>query len=116
MFSRHAAASGKTAAISVLGRGGLQLEVELPAEALAERQRPRLVDAAAERRVQDELHAARLVEETFADERLLRRDGAERAVTLLEVGGHLFGAGAAEADLGIEPRGKLRPDRSSRGG
>ena len=57
----------------VFGRRGLQLEVELAAEALAQRQAPRLVDAAAERRVQHELHAARLVEEALEDERVLRR-------------------------------------------
>src|SRR6266567_4408673 len=94
MFSRQAAASGKTAAIRssasmrwsgggtflpprlrgtasemvvfqrqrVLGRGGLQLEIELTAEALAQRESPRLVHAAAERRVQHELHPAGLVE------------------------------------------------------
>ena len=44
----------------VLGRRRLQLEVELAAEALAQRQAPRLVDAAAEGRVQHELHAAGL--------------------------------------------------------
>ena len=58
----------------VLGRRRLQLEVELPAESLAQREAPRLVDAAAERRVQHELHAAGLVEEPLEDERLLRRD------------------------------------------
>ena len=69
----------------VLGRGRLQLEVELPAEPLAQRQAPRLVDAAAERRVQHQLHAARLVEEPLEHERLLRRDGAERAPAFGEV-------------------------------
>ena len=62
----------------VFGRRGLELEVELPAEALAQREAPRLVDAAAERRVQDQLHAAGLVEEALEDERLLRRHRAER--------------------------------------
>ena len=57
----------------ILGRRRLQLEVELPAEALAQRQAPGLVDAAAERRVQHQLHAARLVEEPLEHERLLRR-------------------------------------------
>ena len=62
----------------VFGRRRLQLEVELTAEALAQRERPRLVDAAAERRVQHQLHAARFVEEALEHERLLRRDDAER--------------------------------------
>ena len=57
----------------IFGRRRLQLEVELPAEALAQREPPGLVDAAAERRVQHELHAAGLVEEPLEHERLLRR-------------------------------------------
>ena len=57
----------------VFGGRRLQLEVELAAEALAQRQPPRLVDAAAERRVQHELHAARFVEEPLEHQRLLRR-------------------------------------------
>ena len=42
----------------ILRGGSLQLEVELTAEALPQRQCPGLVDAAAERRVQHQLHAA----------------------------------------------------------
>src|SRR5437660_7044424 len=75
----------------VLGRRRLQLEVELAAEALAERQSPRLVHAAAERRVEDELHATRLVEETLEDERLLRRHDPERLASVREVRDGLFG-------------------------
>ena len=62
----------------VLGGRRLQLEVELPAEPLAQRQRPRPVDAAAERRVQDELHAARLVEEAL-ERRASPASGSRRA-------------------------------------
>ena len=57
----------------IFGRRGLQLEIELAAESLAQRQAPRLVDAAAERRVQHELHAAGFVEEPLEHQRLLRR-------------------------------------------
>ena len=49
----------------VLGRRRLQLEVERAAEALAQRQAPGAVDAAAEGRVDHELHAAGLVEEAL---------------------------------------------------
>ena len=62
----------------VFGRRRLQLEVELTAEPLAQREAPRLVDAAAERRVQHELHAARFVEEALEHQRVLRRHDAER--------------------------------------
>ena len=53
---------------AVVGGGGLQLEVERAAEALAQRESPRSVDARAERRVQHELHAAPFVEEPFGDD------------------------------------------------
>ena len=66
----------------VFGGRRLQLEVELAAEALAQRQSPRLVDAAAERRVQHQLHPAGLVEEALEDERVLRRQRAERVAAV----------------------------------
>ena len=55
---------------AVVGRRRLQLEVEGDAEALAQRQAPGAVDAAAERRVQHELHAAAFVEEALGDDRV----------------------------------------------
>ena len=85
----------------VLGGRRLQLEVELPAEALAQRQPPRLVDAAAERRVQHQLHAAGLVEEPLEHQRVLRRDHAERAAAFGEVGDGLLG--------GVPARGRSPP-------
>ena len=51
----------------VAGRG-LELEVERAAEALAQREAEGAVDAAAEGGVDDELHAARLVEEALDDD------------------------------------------------
>ena len=59
----------------VLGRRRLQLEIELAAEALAQRQAPGAIDAAAERRVDDELHAARFVEEALEHDRAQRSAG-----------------------------------------
>ena len=52
----------------VVARGSLQLEVERAAELLAQREPERAVDPAAVRRVDDELHAARVVEEPLDDE------------------------------------------------
>ena len=75
----------------VLGGRGLQLEIELPAEALAEREAPGLVHPAAERRVEDELHPARLVEEAFEDQRVLRRQDAQHPAALGQIGHRLFG-------------------------
>ena len=76
---REAVRGGERQHDGVLGRRRLQLEIELAAEALAQRQAPRAVDAAAERRVDDELHAAGLVEEALEHDRVLRRQAAERA-------------------------------------
>ncbi len=64
----------------VLGRRGLQLEVEAPAEPFPERQPPGAVDPTAERGVDDQLHAARLVEEAFQHHTLQRRENAQRTL------------------------------------
>ena len=65
---------------AVLGGRRLQLEIELAAEALAQRQPPGPVDAAAVGRMHDELHAAGLVEEALQHDGLLRGQAAERAL------------------------------------
>ena len=64
----------------VLGRGRLQLEIELAAEALAQRQTPGAVEPAAIGRVDDQLHAADFVEEALEDERVVGRQHAERGM------------------------------------
>ena len=89
---------------AVLGGRGLQLEVELTAEALAERQAPRFRDAASKRRVQHELHAAGLVKEPLEDERVLRRNDAERAPPLGQIRHGLLGRLAGEAAFLDQPR------------
>ncbi len=75
----------------VLGRRGLQLEVELAAEPLPERQPPGAVDPAPERGVDHELHPAGLVEEALGHDRVLSRQGAEEAAGLCEVFDELVG-------------------------
>src|SRR5207249_503371 len=62
----------------VFGRRRLQLEIELAAEPLAQRQSPGPIDAAAKGRMDDELHAADFVEETLEHDRVLRREAAQR--------------------------------------
>src|SRR5580765_6075345 len=88
----------------VLGGGGLQLEVELAAESLTEREAPCLVDAASERRVQDELHAARFVEESLQDDRVLRRQHAKRGEAVREVCDGLVRGGERNPCFLSEPR------------
>ena len=87
----------------ILGGGRLQLEVELAAKPLAERERPRAVDAAAERRVQDELHPAGFVEEPLEHERLLRRDHAKRRAALGQVVDDLRSGGFRDPGVGHQP-------------
>ena len=90
---------------AVVGGGGLQLEVEGAAEAFAQREAPGAVDARSEGRVQDQLHAARFVEEAFGDDRMRRRHGAERCRAGLQIGDGLSCAGFIESAFGGE---KLR--------
>ena len=60
----------------VRGRG-LQLEIERAAEALAQRKSPGFIDAAAEWRVNHQLHAAAFVEKALGDDGRLRGHGAQ---------------------------------------
>ena len=65
---REAVLFGEGDVDAVVGGRGLQLEVEAAAEAFAQRESPGLIDAAAEGSVQDELHAAAVVEEALGDD------------------------------------------------
>ena len=96
----------------VLGRRRLQLEVELAAETLAQRQSPGSIDAAAERRVDDELHAARFVEEPLEDDRVLRRQAAEGGRGSGQIVDELFGGGCADADSSASQRRAPVPEAS----
>ena len=88
----------------VFGRRRLQLEVELSAETLAQRQAPGAVDAAAERRVDDELRAAGFIEETFDDDGLLGGQHADRRVLPREIVVQLPRSIGCEADCVAQPR------------
>src|SRR4051812_29521300 len=87
---------------SLFGRGGLQLEVESLAELLAQRESPRLVDAAAEWRVKHELHSARLVEETLERDGVDGRHHAEASLGLAEIDRDLRGRRARQEILAHE--------------
>jgi hypothetical protein len=69
----------------LLGGGRLQLEVEALAELLAQGESPGPIDAAAEGRVQHELHAARLVEEALERDLVHRRHHSQAALGFAEV-------------------------------
>ena len=52
---------------AVIGCSGLELEIEGPAKAFPKGESPGASDTRTERRMQNELHASGLVEETFRD-------------------------------------------------
>ena len=81
---------------TVVGRRRLELEVEGAAEAFAKRQAPGSIDASAEGRVNDQLHAAGLVEEPLGDDRLLRGQRPERRAPGAHVGDELLGTAPFE--------------------
>src|SRR5581483_4884210 len=111
---------GKSDVQSVIGGGSLELEVEAPAEALAERESPGLVNARAEWGMYDKLHAAAFVEEAFGDDCFLGRDGPENSAAFHDVLNRLAGARFAYAAFVGEPgdgfgnRRSLRRERDWR--
>src|SRR5208283_5887170 len=107
----------------------LQLKIELAAIALTQRQAPGAVDAAAKRRMDDELHAAGLVEEALQHHRILRRHAAERRNGGGEILDKLLRGGRLDADdiyqpgqrslagwIGAQPRPNVAPQARDRGG
>src|SRR5207237_649931 len=80
MLSWHAAAWGQTERQhdGVIGGCRLQLEVERAAEFFAQRQSQAAVDPRAEGAMDDELHAARVIEEALQHQVLLTGHDAQR--------------------------------------
>src|ERR1700733_1657038 len=64
---REAMLLGERDIQAVVGCGGLQLEVKRAAKSLSQREAPCLVDAAAEGRMNHELHAAAFIEKALRD-------------------------------------------------
>src|SRR4029453_10396962 len=74
----------------IIGGRSLQLEIERATKTFAQGQSPSTIDSIAKWRMQDELHSARLVKETFHHQSLLRRNRAERPISVRDVIGDLF--------------------------
>ncbi len=74
---------------AVVSGGGLELEVETAAKSFAQREAPGLVDAAAERGVEDELLAAAFVEEALGDDGCFGRHCSEDSSAGDDVGDEL---------------------------
>ena len=95
----------------VLGRRALQFDVELAAEAFTQCEPPGAVDAAAKGRMDDQLHASRLVEESFEHDVVRGRQAAQRRFGGGKVLGDLFGSGTVEREGVAQPgdRGVTAP-------
>ena len=104
---REAVLLGQRDVQAVVGGGGLQLKIERAAETLAQRQSPGLVDAPAERRMDDELHAAAFIEEALGDDRLLRGHLAQHRAAGDDVLDQLLGAGVIEPAFVFQPRDRV---------
>ena len=100
---RKAVLLGQRDVEAVVGGRGLQFEIEAAAEALAQRQSPGFVDAAAEGRVNDQLHPAAFVEEALGDDGVLRGHGAQHGAALQDVFDRLLGAGIVEPAFFFQP-------------
>src|SRR5882762_9559649 len=87
----------------IVSCGSLQFKIERAAEALAKGQSPSLVDARAERGVNDQLHAAALIKEAFGDDCSLRGNCAEDCASGSDIFGGLLGAGLDDTTLRLEP-------------
>src|SRR5690606_36200037 len=80
-----------------------QFEVEGAAEALAQRQAPGAIDAAAEWRMDHQLHAAGLVEETFENDFPLGGQRTERGLARRQIVNDLGCRDGADTQLLREP-------------
>ena len=99
IFERKTVGRTKREHDRIFGGCGLQLKIELAAETFAQRQSPGAIEPAAKRRMQDELHAAAVVEEPFENQIVLRRHDAEHDLGAGQIIDDLFGGRAARCPL-----------------
>ncbi len=100
---REAVLLGQGNVQPVVGSCSLQLEVEPNAEAFAQSQSPRLVDASSEGRVDHQLHATAFIEEALRNHGCLGRHRAQHGPPLQDVFNRLLRAGIIEATFLLEP-------------
>ncbi|CAB4243176.1 conserved protein of unknown function [Methylacidimicrobium sp. AP8] len=102
LLERKAMRVGKREKDRILGRRRLQLEVELSAEALAEREPPGAIDPAPEGRMDDELGSARRIEKALDRDASRMGDEAEGRSGGRQIGGELSSGAPGEADPPLE--------------
>ena len=109
LIQREAVTGGQRQHDGIFTGRRLQLEIEGTAKALAQGQAPGAVDAAAKRRVDDQLGAAGRIEKPFHDQCVLGRQGAQGLARPGEVIQQLVGAGDIETQGAGKPvEGRLQ--------
>ena len=109
LFEREGLRGAERENDRLFGGCRLQLEIEAHAEALAQRQPPGAVDARAERRVNDQLLPARLVEEALEDHVRVGGHEPQRVLRAAEVFEQLPGGGGVHPAAALQLRaGRLQ--------
>ena len=94
---------GKRYVQTIVGCRSLELKIEAAAETLAQGQSPGFIDARAERRMDDQLHASAFIEKAFGNDGALGWDIAENGAALKNVLNGLGGSRFIEATFLDQP-------------
>src|SRR5206468_10386879 len=81
----------------------LQFEIERAAKTFSQRQTPGAIDSIAERRMQDQLHSTRFIEETLHYQSLLRRNRVQGAIGIREIVSNLSSALGGQCEFRLKP-------------
>src|ERR1700722_12160545 len=88
---------------SIVSSRRLQLEIERSAKPFTQGQAPSFIDPPAERRVNDQLHPAALIEESLRDNSVLRWHGSQHRAPGHDVLHDLFGPSIIQSALALQP-------------
>src|SRR5258705_6196443 len=83
----------------ILGCRSLKFKVELPTEPFAKCESPGPVYSTSKRGMQDQLHAATVIEESFENEILLRRHHSQDDLCARKVFNDLFGCAERDSNF-----------------
>src|SRR5262245_6823323 len=92
---------------AVIGDGSLQLAIEIDAEAFPERQPPSAVDAVPPRRVNNQLHSTRFVEEAFCNDLGLSGNTSQNRSGFFNIVHNLFSDAVRNTSFFCEPALRL---------
>ena len=92
----------------VIGCRRLQLEVERSTKSFAQRQPPSPIQPDAERRMDDQLHSARLIKKALQHEFVLRRNHSQGLVDSSKIIGKLARSGLRKTRLFLQPFGEIQ--------